>query len=127
MTTEPKQVICVRRDLNMRKGKMCAQSSHASVQVCIELEREWDPDHGYPNKNYEEWINGAQTKICVYVNSEQDLMDIYNKAKFAGIPCSIITDAGRTEFHGVPTKTVCAIGPADSQEIDKITGHLSLL
>jgi PTH2 family peptidyl-tRNA hydrolase len=126
-----KQVICVRRDLNMRKGKMIVQGCHASVQVCLRLQADWDPDYGFRESPrgqiFEQWLGGLQTKICVGVNSEDELVDIYNKAKAAGLPCSIITDAGKTEFNGVPTKTTCAIGPADSLEIDKITGHMSLL
>lgn len=40
---------------------------------------------------------------------------------------SLVTDSGRTEFGGVPTKTCLAIGPNKIEEIDKITGHLPLL
>jgi peptidyl-tRNA hydrolase, PTH2 family len=39
----------------------------------------------------------------------------------------LITDAGHTEFKGVPTKTCLAIGPNDVDEIDVVTGHLKLL
>lgn len=124
---ETKQVIVIRKDLNMRKGKMIAQGAHASAQICIELESQWDSDWGYPNKIYEEWKNGSQTKICVGVSSEQELLDAYNRATSAGIPCSIITDAGKTEFGGIPTKTSVAIGPDDAEKIDLITGKLLLL
>ncbi len=124
---ETKQVIVIRKDLNMRKGKMVAQGCHAAVQVCTGLERDWDPDYGYPNKIYEEWVNGLQTKICVSVNSEQELQDIYDKARSIGIPCSIITDAGKTEFNGVPTKTCVAVGPGTVEDVDLITKGLPLL
>jgi PTH2 family peptidyl-tRNA hydrolase len=123
-----KQVIVLRKDLNMRKGKMVAQGAHASVAVVVEMERkiiQWD-DQPY-EKEYREWINGLQTKICVGVSSEQGLLDVYASAHAAGIPCSIITDAGKTEFGGVPTKTACAVGPAESEKVDAITGKLSLL
>ena len=127
MSIEIKQVIVVRKDLNMRKGKMCAQSGHAVAIVVRDLEAQWDPEKGYTNKLYEEWISGLQTKICVGVSSEQELLDIYKRALAANIPCSIVTDAGKTEFGGVPTKTCIALGPAESSEIDKITGSLTLL
>lgn len=123
-----KQVIILRKDLNMRKGKMVAQGAHASLKVAIELERMsvmWD-EHTH-EKAYREWINGLQTKVCVGVSSEQELLDIYSRALDAGLPCSIITDAGKTEFDGIPTKTSVAIGPASAEEIDKITGNLTLL
>jgi PTH2 family peptidyl-tRNA hydrolase len=55
------------------------------------------------------------------------LVELYTKAKQAGLICSLIVDAGLTEFGGVPTKTCCAIGPAWAEDVDKITGELKLL
>jgi peptidyl-tRNA hydrolase, PTH2 family len=74
----------------------------------------------------QDWLEGSFTKVCVSVNSEQELLAIYEAAIKAGLPCSLIKDAGHTEFKE-PTLTCCAIGPAYSGEIDKITGALSLL
>ena len=76
------------------------------------------------NKHF---FNGLFTKICVSCDSEQELEELYKKAKDAKLPCSLIVDAGLTEFNGTPTKTCIAIGPANSEEINKITGHLKLL
>lgn len=137
--SEPKQVIILRKDLNMRKGKMVAQGAHASMKAVIDhgkiirthpqeqdyaLSIDITPDF-YPALN--EWLNGRFTKVCVSVDSEQELIDIYEQAKSAGLLCSIITDAGLTEFNGVPTKTAVAIGPAYPEEVDPITRHLKLL
>lgn len=121
----------MRKDLNMRKGKMIAQGSHASmkcildymVKVPAEDEMILHLNH-YPLKD---WIEGMFTKVCVSVDSEEELINIYNQAKEAGLICSLIEDVGLTEFGGVPTKTCCAIGPENSEDIDKITGHLKLL
>jgi PTH2 family peptidyl-tRNA hydrolase len=66
-------------------------------------------------------------KICVGCDSEAELLELHEKAKAAGLPVGLIQDNGTTEFHGVPTYTCLAIGPAKSEEIDKITGHLTLL
>ena len=118
MTMDIKQVIVIRKDLNMRKGKCVAQGCHAAMDALENQEN---------NQVIEEWWAQGSTKICVSVSSEQELVDTYNKACAARLPCSIITDAGRTEFNGIPTKTAVAIGPADAAEIDKITGTLSLL
>lgn len=74
-----------------------------------------------------DWLNGLFTKVCVSVDSEEELVSIYEEAKNKNIPCSIITDSGLTEFNGVPAKTAVAIGPAWSEEVDEITGHLKLL
>jgi PTH2 family peptidyl-tRNA hydrolase len=138
-----KQVIVIRKDLNMRKGKMVAQGAHASMSVIADLLESRsipnDPDSDYPDEDglflsqdtrgynlIREWLDGEFTKICVSVNSEQELINVYEAAKTAGLLCSLIKDAGHTEFKE-PTLTCCAIGPAYSEEIDKITGGLSLL
>lgn len=133
--SEIKQVLCVRKDLNMRKGKIAAQCAHASMKVFFDRAISADPEiAGIAPGVYisftpemQEWFNGSFTKICVSVDSEAELLELYNKAKEAGIPASLITDAGRTEFHGVATHTVVAIGPDTSEKIDKITGSLKLL
>jgi PTH2 family peptidyl-tRNA hydrolase len=130
LVNDIKQVIVIRKDLNMRKGKMIAQGAHASVQVCIDLQSSWCPDYGFESKNarlFDEWYyGGLQTKICVSVDSELELINIYEKARNAGFACSLIKDAGLTEFKE-PTFTAVAIGPAKSEEVDKITGGLKLL
>jgi PTH2 family peptidyl-tRNA hydrolase len=74
-----------------------------------------------------EWLSGLFTKIVVSVDSEVELLKIYTMAKVSGLLCSLIQDAGNTEFHGVPTYTCCAIGPDEEEKIDKITGNLKLL
>ena len=129
MEKETKQVIIIRKDLNMRKGKMAAQSAHASMKVFFDL-MEHDLKHYYILKLNEpmvKWFNGRFTKIVLGVDSESELLDLYHMAKDNGIVCSLITDAGLTEFHGEPTNTAIAIGPGWSDDIDSITGHLSLL
>ncbi|MCK5020929.1 MAG: aminoacyl-tRNA hydrolase [Candidatus Peribacteraceae bacterium] len=116
-----KQVIVIRKDLNMRKGKMVAQGAHASLAAILakgELKTDADT---------KEWLAGAFTKIVVSVDSEESLINIYRMAQLAGLNCALITDAGRTEFDGVPTKTAVAIGPGKAEEIDSITGDLKLL
>ena len=130
MKTEAKQVIVMRKDLNMRRGKQIAQGAHASMKAILD----WGINESEgllidlpPDSPLENWINGRFTKVCVSVDSESELDEIYNKAKEAGLICSMIVDAGLTEFNGVPTKTCCAIGPEWPEDIDKITGHLKLL
>lgn len=119
----------MRKDLNMRKGKMVAQGSHASMKVFFDImKKESKSIYSFEaTKEMEEWIDGIFTKICVSVNSEIELLDIYNKAKEENIPCSLIQDSGLTEFKGIPTYTCCAIGPDNSEKINKITGNLQLL
>lgn len=118
-----KQIIAVRKDLNMRKGKMCAQSAHASVDICVEIMQG-------KNKVFKDdlalWLSEGMTKIVVGVNTEQELLDLYKKAQMTNLPTTLIKDAGRTEFKE-PTFTVVGIGPAPDKTIDMITGDLKLL
>ena len=136
-----KQVIVVRKDLRnakgekIRSGKIAAQVAHASLKALL------DDMHYSPNDNggedfsleidkdsaLNDWLKGRFTKICVSVDSEQELLDIYNQAVEKGLMCSLIRDAGLTEFNNVPTLTCCAIGPNWSDEIDEITKDLKLL
>ena len=113
-----KQVIVLRKDLGMRKGKCVAQGAHASMKATLE---------NINHKDVKEWLNGPFAKIVVSVNSEEELKEIYQKALNANLVCSLILDAGRTEFHGEPTYTAVAVGPAKDDRIDQITGHLKLL
>jgi len=128
-----KQVIILRKDLKMRKGKMVAQGAHASMAVLLNegFIEEWERgERQYRirlSEEMEAWISGIFTKICVSVDSEEELLNIHKQAEDAGLLCSLIQDAGLTEFDGVPTYTAVAIGPADSEDIDKITGELKLL
>jgi len=73
------------------------------------------------------WLTGAFAKVCCRVDSEEELMEIYDKALEAGLEVHLITDSGRTEFHGEPTNTCLAIGPDEADKIDAITGDLQLL
>jgi PTH2 family peptidyl-tRNA hydrolase len=124
-----KQVIVMRKDLNMRKGKMIAQGAHASLRVILDAGRPVDATtyQVTMTEAMAQWMTGRFAKVCVGVTSEEALDEIIARARAAGLPCSLIVDAGRTEFHGVPTKTCCAVGPAWSDEIDAITGALPLL
>ena len=124
-------MIVVRKDLNMRKGKMVAQGAHASLKAILDLMIPL-PLEGELTLYLEEhpivkdWMQGLYTKICVSVDSEQELLEVYQKAKDAGLICSLIRDAGLTEFNE-PTLTCCAIGPAYDEDLKPITGNLKLL
>jgi peptidyl-tRNA hydrolase, PTH2 family len=124
-----KQVIVMRKDLNMRKGKMIAQGAHASLRVILDAGRAIDPTtyQVAMTEPMAQWMTGRFAKVCVSVTSEPELDAIVERARAAGLPCALIVDAGKTEFHGVPTKTCCAVGPAWADDIDQITGALPLL
>jgi PTH2 family peptidyl-tRNA hydrolase len=119
---DTKQVIVMRRDLKMRRGKEIAQGCHASLAF---LTRRVESGSKLP-KHVQEWMEGSYAKVCVRVDSETELLEIANKAKELGVECHVVTDSGRTEFHGVPTKTCLALGPDYCDKINNITGHLQL-
>jgi PTH2 family peptidyl-tRNA hydrolase len=132
-----KQVIVMRKDLNMRKGKMIAQGAHASMKVLVDSMPVY-PAFQLPafcdrtlrvalDTPMDLWLRGLFTKIVVGVNSDVELFKIYTTAVAKGIKCSLIEDAGKTEFNGMPTYTCCAIGPDFEDVIDEITGGLPLL
>lgn len=134
---EIKQVIVIRTDLKnsegnkIRTGKLIAQGSHASLAF---LTRKAEVVNGhFTNKHLKnlkeviQWCEEGFTKICLKVNSEKELMEIYSKAIAASLNCELIVDSGYTEFGGKPTKTCIGIGPNRAEDIDKITGHLGLL
>jgi peptidyl-tRNA hydrolase, PTH2 family len=125
---EHKQVLVLRKDLNMRKGKMVAQGAHASMAAILELARREGDQLIIPlDPRTEPWLCGRFKKICVSVDSEAELLAVYAKAKSAGLVCALIRDAGLTEFGGVPTLTAVAVGPDEGSKVDAITGHLPLL
>jgi PTH2 family peptidyl-tRNA hydrolase len=133
---KPKQVIVVRSDLKMQRGKEISQGAHASMSfITKRLRLAPAPDLGPEGTVFEvvlsdvekEWLfNGRFTKITVKVDSEQALDEIYAQAKAAGLETHLIIDSGLTVFHGVPTKTCLAIGPDWSENIDPITSGLTL-
>ena len=125
-----KQVIIVRKDLKMRPGKLAAQVAHASMKAvlgtCNLLEGRVLFKSNMPEPMYQ-WLTGIFTKVVLAVESEEELLELYNKALCLELTCSLITDAGLTVFNGVPTNTCIAIGPEESYKIDAITNHLKLL
>lgn len=141
-----KQVIVYRRDLKMRKGKIAAQCAHAAMGVFlrrqVDAERvvvrprdaEGPPEEGWvaldPDRalvldvtpEMKAWATGRVKKVVLSVDDEEALHAVHRLAEEAGLPTARIRDAGLTEFGGVPTWTACAVGPADPEAIDRITG-----
>lgn len=135
-----KQMIVVRRDLKMRKGKIAAQAGHACVTaVLMALERENRLGDVYtlgdwialrPTDKKETplsgWFGNGVAKVCVYVDSEEALLELDRKAKELGFISALICDAGHTEFHGEPTYTCLALEPLPPEAVAPLTGELPL-
>ena len=120
----------------MRKGKIVAQGAHASLQSILaeamQLAHAGEEAVGIAlgfakRPELQAWLKAGTPKICVYVESENDLLALYEKAKDAKLMSSLIRDSGKTEFSGEPTYTAVAIGPGETEKIDAITQGLPLL
>ena len=113
---EYKQVIVVREDLNLSRGKLAVQVAHAAI---IGYERA-------KKDVVEAWKLQGQKKIVLKVPDLRKLMEVKEKAEKLGLPTGIVVDAGLTE---IPPGTVTAIviGPDEAKKIDKVTGNLPLL
>jgi PTH2 family peptidyl-tRNA hydrolase len=112
-------VVLVRKDLKLSKGKMSVQVAHAAVTCTLqaqESKKDW----------FRHWMHEGQKKAVLSVDDKTQLIKYFMLAKTAGLPTSMIQDAGHTEIPP-GTTTVCGIGPAPEHEIDKITGELKLL
>lgn len=126
---ESKQVLIMRKfSKGCRTGKYVSQGSHASVgalfsSAIVDGDYLKIPLH---DEFVRSWVLGRFKKITLSVDNEQALLELYEQAKSAGLLCSLIRDAGLTEFNGIPTLTAVGIGPGNPEEIDKITGRLSL-
>ena len=118
ISTNNKMVLVVRTDLGMGKGKAAAQCAHAAVG-CYKKALKENP------KMLKQWEMFGQTKVTVKGESEEQLIELRSMAKAQGITACLIHDAGRTQIQS-GTATVLGIGPAPSEMLDAITGHLKL-
>jgi peptidyl-tRNA hydrolase, PTH2 family len=126
-----KQVIVIRRDLKMRRGKEIAQGAHASMawlrqRIMPRLTPAGRADQVQFSTAERDWLELSMRKVTVKVGSETELLDVYEKALAAGLVVHLITDRGLTEFGGIPTRTCLAVGPDYDDLIDPVTGDLDL-
>jgi PTH2 family peptidyl-tRNA hydrolase len=141
-TYKSKQMIVMRRDLKMRKGKIAAQAGHACVEATLmALVREgrldqvrvtesgnwvYLEDDGSESTPLTRWFDKGVAKVCVYVDGEEALLEVAEKGRELGFAVALVRDAGFTEFHGEPTYTCLAFEPLAPEQIDPITGDLPL-
>ena len=127
-----KQVIVIRKDLKMRRGKEVAQGCHSSMAFLTKrlgISEMWE--HGTVfeiavTAVEREWLDNSFRKVTLQVDSEDELMKVYEAAQTAGLTVHLVEDAGLTEFDHIKTKTCLAIGPDYDYKIDPITKHLKL-
>lgn len=118
---EMKMVLVIRTDLQMGKGKVAAQCSHATLaaykkaETHSEITRKW----------IKRWEDYGTTKITLKCNDEVEMLALQKDARSSGLIACSIQDAGRTQI-AAGSRTVLAIGPGPKTLLDKITGHLKL-
>lgn len=111
-----KQVIIINESLKLLRGKLAAQVAHASLATFLTA----SPSH------QQEWLKDGMPKIVLSASSEQEIVELYQKALAADLPTQLVKDAGKTVV-AAGTITCAGIGPAPESAIDKITGHLKLV
>ncbi|MCS7123701.1 MAG: peptidyl-tRNA hydrolase Pth2 [Candidatus Aenigmarchaeota archaeon] len=111
-----KQVIIVRKDLKMSKGKLAVQCCHACIGALRQVEKEI----------IEKWEREGAKKIILKVKNLEELKEIEKKLKKNKIKYFLVIDAGKTQLEK-ETITCIGIGPIEEKKIDKITGRLKLL
>ena len=111
-----KQVILVRQDLKLPKGKLSAQVAHASTEAVLRSDK---------NK-VKTWRDEGMKKIVLKVKDEKEMLKYNQIAKDAGLTTAVITDAGLTTV-APGTRTCVGIGPDEDDKIDEITGKLSMV
>src|SRR5579872_6971408 len=104
--TKYKQVLVVRQDLKMGKGKLAVQAAHAAVSSAEQVRK-------YHKDWFDNWTRESQAKICVKVENEEELRTLKGRLDEQGIPNALIQDAGLTQLD--PGTTTClGIGPLPS-------------
>lgn len=120
-----KQLIIVRKDLEMPVGKLATQVAHASFSAIKECYRE-SKNNDAVGKCLDEWMSDAYTKVVLEVKNENQLIKYKNIADENKIPNALITDLGRTCFNHQETVTCLGVGPYDNEQLDKLFKRLRL-
>jgi len=114
-----KQVIVVRSDLKMGRGKLAAQVAHAAV-MAAEYARSFEEEM------YRGWLSNGQAKVVVKVGSLGELLEVKRQAEERRLITAIVEDRGLTQLPS-GTITCLAVGPGSSIVVDEVTGSLKLL
>jgi PTH2 family peptidyl-tRNA hydrolase len=110
-----KQAIVARTDLGMGQGKLAAQVAHASLSAYEDADE----------RTRRAWKGEGQKKVVLKGSGEAELFGLADAAERAGLPNAIIRDAGHTQLDP-GTVTALAVGPGDDEDVDRVTGDLSL-
>ena len=113
---EFKQVILIRQDLKLPKGKMSVQAAHASTEALLRSHKD----------DISKWHSEGMKKVVLKVKDKNELIKYKNLAEDHGLVTVLITDAGKTVVEP-GTMTCLGIGPDKEEKIDKVTGNLKMV
>ena len=111
-----KQVILVREDLKLPKGKLSAQVAHAAVDASSKSDK----------KIVDLWKKEGGKKVVLKVKDEKELFKYKQMAEDSGLKTALITDAGHTVLQP-GTITCLGIGPDGEEKVDRVTGKLKMM
>src|SRR3989338_4043313 len=111
-----KQIILVRNDLKLPKGKLAAQVAHASLEAALKTDR----------RKMDSWRADGGKKIVLKVADEKELFKYKQLCEDEALKTALITDAGHTVLEP-GTITCLGIGPDEEEKIDKVTGRLKMV
>ncbi|KAG6435052.1 hypothetical protein SASPL_106701 [Salvia splendens] len=112
------EVLVVRNDLKMGKGKIAAQCSHATLGLYKKILNR-------APKSLGRWEMCGQVKVVVKIESEDDMLVLQERAKSLNLPTHVTIDAGRTQIAPNSRTVMAVLGPAEL--VDDVTGGLKLL
>lgn len=129
MNDNIKQVIVIRKDLNMKKGHMAAQVANASMQFLINNNESKRGDEIFVKLTGSEamWLTGSFAKSIVSVDSEDALQELVFRAELEGVEVHPITESDEEDEDSISTITCAAFGPCDAAILDRLTGNLRIV
>ena len=115
--THYKCVVLVRKDLNMSKGKTCAQTAHGTISMCADCSQK---------EKFIRWRTQGEPVIVLYVSNKSAMDSICSIALRKKVYVHQVIDAGHTEV-APGTNTVSILGPDNLTKIEKLTKQLKLV
>lgn len=106
-----KMIFIVNMDLNMGRGKQCAQVAHAALGLYLKIQQSNNNEDQF--KIYQ-WLSMGQKKIVVKGDDLQHLEKIQAEAEKVKLPTLLVADAGCTQI-APGSKTVLGIFGTDEE------------
>lgn len=129
-----KTIVVIRKDLKLSKNDMLIQSNYATMEL---LKRFMKKDKQLFGKNVRYIIetnidspldvilSNTDEKEFYLIDSEDELLHLYNKIKISDIPVVLIEDTDIKGSKGNKIKTCLAMTSINEKDISNLIGHLN--